>query len=689
VTFVTQTKNARQKRKQVPHPDRAVPPQLAEGLPLFVLILAVDVAVILLFQLARQGSTDEVWDKGIFLTAGLLGVGWTVWAALGKKLPQGAVLAAAFIATGGLAVGVGALEGHVGYEEMYPDLWAGWGPWALLLALVASPLVWRIVHWHTLPRSVRVALSVAVGLVCAADLLSIWQTRTSLIDPFSAEYVVNEMLAPAAGHVPYSDFVPQYQSLLAWMVWPFARVATPNQLIEITVGGLSLLGVIAVALGVWLAHKALGKRSLTLAALLVVPLTCVVPFPIRDDFLGSIASQLSGLPIRICLGVVLAALVIPVLQRMSAGSVSTRRLVAIGAWGGFYLWNSQDFGLAGVVTTFFLVLMAPNVAGGTRLRVLFTTSAALGAALLAYPLITAALGRPVDTTTLAFFLRQFGGGFGAEAIQVPGPVLVIVPMILATALVSLYFVWTLREAPRTPAFEQARHAAFTGAFFGCWATLGLSYYLNRSFASGQMQVLFLPVAVAFAGLLGVVLSLEEEVPAFGSLAKGWGEVRERAAARRFVSNYPVTLLASLLLASVLLTPSPSYEKTRLSGQTGGTRALPTSYFEPTIQDVAAAKAYADSLGQSLAYYGQLSNYVELGSGLGSVNLFNNPLDLTTGRRAIELGCDHIVRLDPDLLVLSDLGRGLFTFRGNTLCGRYEISTAPGVRDGYFAKRIEP
>jgi hypothetical protein len=656
---------------------------------LFVVILAVAGLALVAFHLARAGARDEVWDKRAFLSAGVIALASALWVGLGKQPSSIWVGVAAAAATLGMFVGIGSLELHPGFEIMFPALWQGWGPWVLLLTLALSAVIWRVVEWKSLPRWVRLGLGVLAALVCVADLLSFWQTRTALIDAYSAEYIVNEMLAPAAGRVPYSDFVPQYQSLLSWFVWPFRSLLSADQLIEVTLLELNLLGVVGVVLGVWLAHRSLGRRSLALTLLLVLPLTFVVPFPTRDLFLGSIAAQLPGLPVRIGLGMILAALVIPLLHGMIAGRVSTPRLLSIGAFGAFYLWISQDFGLAAIVAGTFLMLAMPSVSGSLKARALGTVALAFAASLAVYPLLAAAAGRPLDPSTLAFFLRQFGGGFGAEPVQMPGPVLVIVPLILSIALVSLYFIWVLRDARSDAAIEQARFAALTGAFLGCWSTLGLSYYLNRSFASGQMQVLFLPVAVGLTGVLGVILALDSVVPAFKELTSGSRPAEDGSVRTHLLRTYPLTLVTALLVASILATPNPRYEWSRLAGALPS-QSLPTEPIVPVIRDVTAAKAYASSQGMSIGYFGPFSNYVELMTGVQSLSLFNHPDDLRTGRTAVNIACRRMNALDPDVIVMSDAGREIAAqFREGLLCERYRTDAAPGVREGYFARRIAP
>jgi hypothetical protein len=673
-------------------PDHLAPRESA--LALFNAVLAACIIVIVIAALARGAGSSERWDQLMYLGCGTVAIAFGAYATAARRPPATTVLPV-MGAIVGLLLGIGAIEEHPEYpSEFLRTLWGGWGPiiGVATATLAFSGAIWRVLEWATLSWLVRRALSLLAIIVCVCAALSLWQTQTSLIDPGSAEYYINELLAPLAGHVPYGDFVPQYQTLYAWMLLPFLDGGRPDQAVQIGVMTVSVLGIIAVGIGVWLAHLSLGRRSLTLAVLLVVPLTCVVPFPTRPAFTGSIAAQLSALPTRILPGMVIAATALPAFTAMREPRTLWWRFAAIGALGGLYVWNSQDFGVAANVAVAFVLIVLPFPSWGTRIRAAATWLAGLGAGFALYPALLRAMGKELDPATLFFFVRQFGSGFGAEPIQVPGPVLAVLPLIAATAIASIHLLWRVRSMPSSPSVNAVRHAATTAALLGTWSALGFVYYLNRSFASGQMQVLFLPTAVAVAALLGALAAAPGNAPAKASANAPANapatDADSPGLSSSVLGRVPIALMASLLIANVLATPNPLLELRRLT-RSSATQSWPEAQLAATIGDARTARAYAEQERKSLGYFGEGANYVQLVTDVPSANLFNNPFDLLTGVAAPRLACQFVNQRRPELLVISDAARAVIArFPGQAFCGTYSPITVSGIRDGYLLRRVE-
>src|SRR5688572_23604928 len=122
----THQKSAAKGRGRPAEPDSSkLPSRLADGLSLFVVILAVAGLALVAFHLARAGARDEVWDKRAFLSAGVIALASALWVGLGKQPSSIWVGVAAAAATLGMFVGIGSLELHPGFEIMFPALWQG------------------------------------------------------------------------------------------------------------------------------------------------------------------------------------------------------------------------------------------------------------------------------------------------------------------------------------------------------------------------------------------------------------------------------------------------------------------------------------------------------------------------------------------------------------------------------------
>src|SRR5207245_1027510 len=139
-------------------------------------------------------------------------------------------------------------------------------------------------------------------------------------------------------------------------------------------------------------------------------------------------------------------------------------------------------------------------------------------------------------------------GFGQSPIQVPGPVLVVLPVLLSSVAVGWCLLWRQRGST---ASYCATHdwAVMTLAFVGTWATAGFVYYLNRSYASGQLQILLMPVGVCLVALV----SLGRDSRATSARASS----RDVRALRSGLSLFPLAVVTCLAFASMTQSPNPA------------------------------------------------------------------------------------------------------------------------------------
>lgn len=146
------------------------------------------------------------------------------------------------------------------------------------------------------------------------------------------------------------------------MLKPFAGSMNAAQISNMALLALTILSFITLILGVYIAFRALDRRSILLATGLIIPLTCLTQFPVRQGYLGSIAALLSGLSIRIFPGLVLIALLILLIRKTYLGSASKRAVAYLlfGFLAGLTTWQSQDFGIAAVVTCYLTIAFASS-----------------------------------------------------------------------------------------------------------------------------------------------------------------------------------------------------------------------------------------------------------------------------------------------------------------------------------------
>jgi hypothetical protein len=382
---------------------------------------------------------------------------------------------------------------------------------------------------------------------------------------------------------------------------------------------------------------------------------------------------------------VLIALLIFLLRKTVVSSI-TKRAVAFLIFGfiaGLITWQSQDFGIAAVVTSFIVIAFA----GSSRYVEIKTTLFALigfvpGFAL--YPIAAAAAGKSVDFKFFLFFARQFGSGFGAERIRTPGPVLYILPLIVL--LVVIHGIYIVKSKQSSQASGDYSLNSLIGFSFALWSLFGFTYYLNRSYASGQMQVLFLPLTISLAAFVGILMKDPVKSLVFGNLEKGFLFSSKSMKEKNFAWVLPLLLIISIPFASLLLTPNPSVEMKRIN-EAKTTPRWPKPTVLASVADAKVAAAYAKAQGLSIGFFGASSYYVEKESGVQSLSILNSPFDLFMSAQTAQTSCEYIFKINPDVIVVSDEGANLFQFEGKTLCNTYIQQDAPGVRPGHFAVKV--
>jgi hypothetical protein len=665
------------KRYVAPKPVDSFPIPLALGLKAFT----VTGFTILAIQLIRGSAQSEGPDKAIYLlsiaTAGIF---------LLMGLSKGSFSTGKYFY--GPSAALIAILGIVGIEEHDPingvilsnRLWLGFGPFVLVLALLVSGFIFKIIEWKSLPRVWKIILGVLFSTNAVLVIPSFWQSSKTVIDADHSEYVINEMIAPLNGSWPYSNFIPQYQTFYGFLLKPFAGSMDAAGISSFAFLGLTFITYLTLVLGVFIAWQALDKRSWILAIGLIIPFTALTQFPNREGLMGSIASLLSGLSIRVFPGLLLLFVMVQVLKKFRDDFTVPRFawLFMIGTLAGVVSWQSQDFGIAAAITAFLVIALA----GSSRLidyksTLLFCLGFIPGFS--AYPIIAAIAGHKVEMSYFLFFARQFGSGFGAERMRTLGPVVIILPLIVL--LVVSHGVYLYKSKSKNSLSPENYVNSLIGFSFSVWSFAGFTYYLNRSYASGQMQVLFLSIAISLSALIGIMLkspSLE--------LPKDFLYSRVNRDSKNFAWVLPFALIFSLPIATLILTPNPKIEMTRIN-EGSVTPRWPKPTILASVADAKVAAAFAKTNNLTIGFFGASAAYVEKETGVQSLSILNSPFDLAMSQQTIKVSCEYLAKINPDVIVASDEGAALFQFEGNTLCNTYIQRDIPGVRSGHFAVRV--
>jgi hypothetical protein len=663
--------------KSTPKSTETFPTALVLGLKAFTLTGF----SILLVQLFRGAAQSEGPDKAIFLLSIAIATVFILMGMTKRQFNSGKYLYAAgalFV----IAIGVVGIEEHdpINGVVLSNRLWLGFGPFVLILMALVFSFVFKVLEWKSLSKTWKVAMAFLFSANSALAIPSFWQSAKVVIDADHSEYVINEIIAPLNGYWPYSDFIPQYQTFYGFFLKPFVGSMNASQISDLVYLALTLITYLTIVLGVFIAWQALNRSSLILAVGLVVPFTALTQFPTREGYLGSIASLLSGLSIRVFPGLLLLMVTIFVLNTYK-GQITNKRygaLAIVGAFSGLVAWQSQDFGLAAAITTILVVAFASS-----HKLIEFKSLAALVSGLvpgfLIYPSVGAISGHPINFDYFLFFARQFGSGFGSERMRTPGPVLVILPLIVLLVVAHAITLHKSKIALETNA--ELYNSSLIGLTFSIWSFAGFTYYLNRSYASGQMQILFLTIAISLAALVGIVMKVLD-----GELPKGFLLSKTNRSSKNFAWILTLAIIFSLPFSTLILTPNPTVEFARIDeGST--TPRWPKVTILASVVDAQAASKFAKENGLKLGFFGASAAYIERETGVQSLSILNSPFDLAMSQQTIKVSCDYLSKINPDVIVASDEGAALFQFEGKTLCNTYIQRDIPGVRSGHFAVRV--
>lgn len=638
--------------------------------------------IILAIQFIRNGNKSENWDKSIFLLALIVGFVSYLRIFIIKIYPfifDSITLIFSVIA---IFLGVGGIEQHdpINGVVLSNRLWLGFGPFTLVLLLLISLMIWRIWEWKLLSMFTKLFIGLVTSFSIIFSIISLWQDSKSSIDPDHSEYVLNEVMAIKAGNWPYENFIPQYQSMYSFLVAPFNYLSTSDTA-QFVFTVMFITSIIALIIGVVLVKISMPTKSFIPPILIVLPLTTLTQFPNREGYMGSIASLLSGLPIRIFPGVAFLAISYWALT-VEKSKVKLRNflLITTGLVAGWVIWNSQDFGIAACVALFTLIIVTPRRVGVSKFNTLGVILIGFIPGFFTINIVSMLFGHKINYDYFAFFARQFGSGFGAENMRTPGPLLVILPLLISL-IASHFKVLHYSNSNINSISEKLYSNSILGLLFSFWSILGFSYYLNRSYASGQMQILFLPISISLGALIGSILLMREiESRTTNEMT---GAKLFHKSSRHFLA---LTLAVSLPLSTVILTPDPRIEISRII-ESENTPRWPKTSILYSITDAKFGLEFVELNGGTVAFFGASSNYVSAETGIKSANIFNSPYDLAMSDETVRVACEYLEKIKPDYLVLGDEGAALFQFENKTLCEKYEFFDSPTVRSGRFAKRI--
>ena len=487
-------------------------------------------------------------------------------------------------------------------------------------------------------------------------ILSFYQTRNSLIESQHSEYVVNELLAPRTGYTQYSSFVPQYTFVLGYVFKLIPQSLGIYTAIQIIVISLTVTAFMSLFAAIYTSTSFLKgiKHRWLIAVAIVIPLTSITAGWGRTSFVGPPTTLLSGPAIRVFCGMILGFCLLRVvnLKNSEMIKISTLKISILGVIAGLVSLVNFDFGLAAS----FALFLAITLLNSSKSKVIKSTLAYGVAFIFTWAVIIGILiitGNSPESNLFAWFIRQFGGGFGSVTISYPGPVMFALPTIFTIMIYSLVITWKYLRSERNEAENFNLKISTLTFYFSAWCFFSTPYYLNRSYHSGQMSTLYLPLSVAIAGVFALY-------------------IRNNGFTFKNFHSFVPALVIAVSVGSIWISPNPSIEIKRIQGGNPDGN-LPRPEISQIIKNQENIKSAMKKFGD-FAYFGEEGNIVESATNIKSANIFNNPLDMFQSENSIKLQCDFLNDLNYRYLLLSTTATGAFAWNDKSLCnGMYLVS----------------
>ncbi|MGL4177077.1 MAG: hypothetical protein ACRCSN_13470 [Dermatophilaceae bacterium] len=490
----------------------------------------------------------------------------------------------------------------VALSAAWSDRTFGLGPANLLLAAVVGPVL-LLAFAPVAEPATRWLWAPVLVLVTAVYLPALWQTPSGMYDPMHGSRVVDEVLGPAAGNLPLSDYIPQYGGMLGLPLALVPGVVASSPAWAV----LSLLSVLAIATVAALCAVAAlmlppGRRGL--APLLVVPVLLMKPSAPEALLPAGVQRLFQSIPERSLLPVLAGMLLL-----LAASRPRSRRWWPwVGVAAGVAALNNVE---SGATATLALAMALVALRPGWRATGL--TAAGWAGAVLAYLLLVVLGGGTARFEYWVGFSLEFAAGFANVAMPPYGNY-VLVLFILAAGTASGFAVLRRRTGRLTV-------AALGGFYFGAWGLLMFPYYVGRSASMGQLQFFLIPSAVVAVWLL---------------VGAAWVVTAPRPLPRRWAPALLLCVLpAAVFATTVVKAPSPAQSLDRMTKEFGAASNFRSSAWarQPVVdaEQARVIREVAAPLPQPAGVFFTSGNVASLRTGLPNVSVLAVPEELLSPR----------------------------------------------------------
>jgi hypothetical protein len=348
--------------------------------------------------------------------------------------------------------------------------------------------------WSAKDSVSKISLAITIMCIEIFALPTYFQWPGNIADSFSFPFTSDEISATSIGHFPYSNFIPQYTSLLGYPVAPFLNLWKSHAPLIITLY-LTFLQLVCVGIIILLPALIGGWR-------MIAPATIVAVFPplILMRVADRPITYFAGLPIRLVLPVILILMTfLWIRSDRLLDRVGKRMVIGLGAIGGATVLNNLDYGIPAFGAVALTLVL---VQGKNRHRIQMFTCFGGGAfsTFSLYYLVGIFSGKPIHWGYLLTFGKLFGvDNFLAMPIQPFGLHVAYASLFVATTAIGISL---LIRSSGVNNFARKEGALLT--LTGSFSLLSLAYFSSRSLVPTLISGYSFQIGMCVAALLPLI-----------------------------------------------------------------------------------------------------------------------------------------------------------------------------------------
>ena len=521
------------------------------------------------------------------------------------------------------------------------EFWTGYGlrPFATSLALVTTFFLLRGFNLkpasfaNSWAKSSLTTLALAIILLYAPLL---YQPPNGLLNLGDTTYhVIDELLAPYTGHLPYSDYSPQYTGMLGVLLLPLRLLSIEGAHVMIIVVLISNLFNLLLPLLATLVVRALHRG----ASRIILFAACITTCFASGEFNGS-STMLKEFSYFARLVPVLLAILLLALSFGHQRKESRVLFCCVGIFTAISVLNNADVGLAfGIVV--FVTLILSTIWRAVEAPALGRIASWFALTVVAYFLVGIALGRPFKLSSyLGLRLHSPRDLYGPFPFHAFGSHILVLAICACAIAVGI---------------RRLRHGGDQGNYANA-----IVYLITGLFILAMLiRFVIRPIPQGISGLL-----IPTFIPGAMLVIEGLQRLPKVLNSKSAFQFLPLLVVGALPIGAIWQVANPIDELRRVSGEYYGTTDWSTTPgrvadgYSPealALQDdfVRQVSRVASTLPHegSVGYFGIYGNTVQVLTGIQNYLGIPAPESLRFGGNQIELACQPLLTNAPDYLIV--------------------------------------